>query len=75
MSKEREFFQHIKAFEIEINFALELQELEARSFILEIVSRYSEVSLLFKDSSHTGDGAKEILRTRTTGAANLQCSI
>ena len=75
MSNEKEFFQHIKAFEIEINFELELQNVDERSFIVDLVSKYSEVNLLFKSTSHTGEDAKEVLRSRTMGAANLQCSI
>jgi FkbM family methyltransferase len=75
MGNQKEFFRLVKAFEIEINFELELQDPEKRSFILDLVSKYSEVSLLFKNASHTGDNAIEILRSRTTGAANLQCSI
>jgi hypothetical protein len=75
MSNEKEFFGSVKAFEIEINFELELQDQEVRSFMVDLVQKYSEVNLVFKYTSHAGDDAMEILRSRTTGAANLLCSI
>ena len=75
VSSDIEFFQKVKAFEVEINFEIEMQVLSERNFILDLASKYSEVNLIFKHATYTGTEAFGVLKTQTIGAANLQCAI